>query len=129
MTDDDLLIQLRSVALGLPGVSEKISQHCPAFYVRKRAFGRFHSSDFAADGRPSLWCQAEPGVAADMAASDPDRFYQPEPSAGGVFSSWLGVFLDTEGEDVVVWAEIAAIVTDAYRQVAPKKLIAQLDES
>jgi predicted DNA-binding protein (MmcQ/YjbR family) len=35
---------------------------------------------------------------------------------------WLGVYLDVP----VDWAEIAEIVTEAYRMIAPKKLVAQL---
>lgn len=38
---------------------------------------------------------------------------------------WLGVRLDVEGVD---WTEIAELVEDAYRMVAPKKLVAELDE-
>jgi len=34
------------------------------------------------------------------------------------------VYLDVPGVD---WAEIAEIVADAYREVAPKRLAAQLD--
>jgi hypothetical protein len=48
-------------------------------------------------------------------------------SAKGTFSGWLGVFLDTSGENKVDWDEIAAILEDAFRHVAPKKLIAELD--
>jgi hypothetical protein len=48
-------------------------------------------------------------------------------SARGTFSEWLGVFLDTTGADRVDWDEIAAIVDDAYRQVAPRTLIAELE--
>jgi len=36
---------------------------------------------------------------------------------------WLGVYLDVP----VDWDEIADIVTDAYRVVAPPKLLAELD--
>jgi hypothetical protein len=35
------------------------------------------------------------------------------------------VYLDVPGLD---WDEIAEIVTDAYREVAPQKLVARLDE-
>jgi len=48
-------------------------------------------------------------------------------SASGVFSSWLGVYLDTTGKHAVDWSEIAAIVEDAFRMVAPKSLVAELD--
>ncbi|MCW2885336.1 MAG: MmcQ/YjbR family DNA-binding protein [Streptosporangiaceae bacterium] len=48
-------------------------------------------------------------------------------SAGGTFSGWLGVFLDMPGEHSVDWDEIAALLEEAYRTVAPKQLIAELD--
>ena len=53
--------------------------------------------------------------------SDPQRFFRP-PYVGG--RGWLGVYLDVPGVD---WDEIAEIVADAYREVAPKRLTAQLD--
>jgi hypothetical protein len=37
---------------------------------------------------------------------------------------WLGVYLDV-GE--VDWGEVADLVEDAYRTVAPGRLLAQLD--
>ncbi len=48
-------------------------------------------------------------------------------SAKGTFSGWLGVFLDTSGESKVDWNEVAAIIEDAFLNVAPKTLIAELD--
>lgn len=38
---------------------------------------------------------------------------------------WLGVYLDVPGVD---WDEIAEIVAEAYRTVAPKKLAAQVGD-
>jgi hypothetical protein len=38
------------------------------------------------------------------------------------------VFLDTLGENNGDWAEVTAIVEDAYRCVAPNQLIAELDK-
>jgi len=49
-------------------------------------------------------------------------------SASGVFANWLGVFLDTDGDDRVDWDEIADIVKDAFRMVASKTLIRELDD-
>jgi len=46
-----------------------------------------------------------------------------------VFSGWLGVYLDTSGTHKVDWGEVAAIVEDAYRHVAPKTLIDELDNT
>jgi predicted DNA-binding protein (MmcQ/YjbR family) len=37
---------------------------------------------------------------------------------------WLGVYLDVP----VDWDEVAELVTDAYRAVAPRRLVAQLED-
>jgi hypothetical protein len=55
-----------------------------------------------------------------LVASDPERFFVP-PYVG--HRGWLGVYLDVP----VDWDEIAGIVEDAYRMVAPKRLLAELD--
>lgn len=88
---------------------------------------RFHDADFGTDDRVALWCPAPPGVAEELSGADPARFFQPTPSAGGVFANWLGVYLDTTGAEAVDWEEIAAIVEEAYRLVAPKRMVAELD--
>jgi hypothetical protein len=67
-------------------------------------------------------------VPADLTASEPERFFHPTPSASGVFANWLGVYLDTDGDDRVDWDEIAGILEDAFRTVAPKTLIRELDD-
>jgi hypothetical protein len=60
--------------------------------------------------------------------TDPDRFFVPTPSSSGVFRDWIGVYLDTGDEAAEDRAEIAAIIEDAFRIAAPKRLIAQLDQ-
>jgi hypothetical protein len=69
-----------------------------------------------------FWCAAPPGVQQELIETEPERFYRP-PYVGG--RGWLGVYLDVPDID---WAEIAAIVTDAYRVVAPPTLVARLDQ-
>jgi hypothetical protein len=49
-------------------------------------------------------------------------------TASGVFSGWLGVYLDTAGQHTVDWQEIAAVLEDAYRHVAPESLVADLND-
>jgi hypothetical protein len=66
-------------------------------------------------------------VPTDLNASEPDRFFHPTRSASGVFATWLGVYLDTDGDDRVDWDEIIRIVEDAFRTVAPKTLLDELD--
>src|SRR5918993_153728 len=125
--EGDELDQVRRIALALPGVTERTSHGEPCFFVQgKRPLCYFHDNH-RGDGRISLWCPAPPGVPADLTASEPDRFFHPTPSTSGVFATWLGVYLDTDGYDPVAWDEIAGIVEDAFRTVAPKTLTDELD--
>jgi hypothetical protein len=118
MTDEDPLPRLRALCLGLPQVTEKISHGEPTWFAQ-RSFVMY--ADHHHDDRLGFWCAAPPGAQEEMVASDPQRFFRP-PYVGG--RGWLGVYLDVDGVD---WDEIGEIVTDAYRQVAPKKLLALLD--
>lgn len=121
------LARVRDIALVLPDVSERMSHGAPCFFVRdNRPLCYFHDNH-RSDGRISLWCPAPPGVPAELVGAEPERFFEPTPSASGTFSSWLGVYLDGSGDHTVDWGEVAAIVEDAYRLAAPKELIAKLD--
>ncbi len=104
------LDRVRGIALALPGVSERLSHGAPCFFVRV-----------------SLWCPAPPGVPEELASAEPERFFRPPVSARGTFSGWLGIFLDLPGRSSVDWNEIAAIIEEAYRLVASRQLIAELD--
>jgi hypothetical protein len=117
---DSALRRVRSAALGLPETSERLSHGAPTFFVRdKTSFVMFHD-DHHGDGRLAIWCAAPPGVQEVMVEAEPDRFFRP-PYVG--HRGWLGVRLDVDPD----WDEIAAVVEDAFRAVAPKRLIAQLD--
>lgn len=123
------LDRVREIALALPEVNERVSHGAPSFFVRdKRPICYFHDDNFASDGRISLWCPAPPGAQEELVAADSQRFFAPTPSASGVFRDWIGAFLDPSEGDKVDWDEIAAIVEDAFRLVAPKQLIAELDD-
>jgi hypothetical protein len=118
--------RVRRIALALPEVNERFSHGEPCFFVRdKRPLCYFHD-DHNGDGRISLWCPAPPGVQEEMVAAAPDRFFKPPASARGVFSDWLGVYLDLSGESRTDWKEVAAIVNEAYRIVAPRHLVAKV---
>jgi hypothetical protein len=123
----DQLRHVRAIALALPGVSERVSHGEPCFFIQdKRPLCYFHDKH-RGDGRISLWCPAPPGVPGELTTSEPRRFFEPMPSASGVFAGWLGVYLDTDGDDRVDWNEVAGIIEEAFRTTAPKSLIAQLD--
>lgn len=121
------LARVRKIVLALPEVNERVSHGAVCFFVRdKRPLCYFHD-DHRGDGRISMWCPAPPGVQEELVGSEPERFFEPAPSAKGAFSTWLGVYLDTRGPNAVDWNEVAEVVKDAYRRVAPKSLVAELD--
>ena len=121
------LDRVRAIALALPEVTERLSHGAPCFFVRDRRPICYFHDDVAGDGRMSIWCPAPAGVQDELVTTDPERFFAPTPSASGVFGNWIGVYLDTTGCAVPDWREIAAIIDDAYRCSAPKRLVAQLD--
>ncbi|MGW0199543.1 MmcQ/YjbR family DNA-binding protein [Nonomuraea sp. NPDC003201] len=114
----DALERLRALCLALPEVTERPSHGEPTWFVRgKKTFVMF--ADHHHDDRLAFWCAAPPGVQGELVAEDPDRFFRP-PYVG--HRGWLGVYLDVE----VDWTEVAEIVADAYRRIAPKSLIARM---
>src|SRR5215213_4770592 len=94
----DPLETLRRLCLALPEVTERLRHD---------------------DDRLAFWCAAPPGAQQILVAADPERFFVP-PYVGQ--RGWLGVWLDVP----VDWDEIADLVADAYRTVAPKRLAASL---
>jgi hypothetical protein len=120
---DDLAERLRAICLTLPEVNERPSHGAPAFFVRdKKSFLTLWASGHHDDDFPHLWCAAPPGAQAELVSGAPDRFFRP-PYVGG--RGWIGVRLDGD----IDWAEIAELCEDAYRAVAPAKLVAVLDAS
>ncbi|MEV5409021.1 MmcQ/YjbR family DNA-binding protein [Thermopolyspora sp. NPDC052614] len=115
----DPLETLRRLCRALPETTERLSHGEPTWFIRdKKTFVTF--ADHHHDDRVAFWCAAPPGAQEALVASAPDRFFRP-PYVG--HRGWLGVYLDVP----VDWAEIEEIVTDAYRTVAPKTLVARLD--
>ena len=104
-----------------PEVTERPSHGAPTFFVRDRtAFltlwpDGHHDHDF-----PHLWCAAPPGAQEELTAAAPGRIFRP-PYVG--HRGWIGVRLDGD----VDWAEVGELCEDAYRTVAPKRLVARLD--
>lgn len=112
------LRMVRTAALRWPETSERVSHGGPAFFIAdKRCFVMF-LDDHHQDGRLAIWCAAPDGVQVEMVEVEPDRFFRP-PYVG--HRGWLGVQLLG-----VTQPELEAIVLDAYRQVAPKRLLDQL---
>lgn len=113
----DPLPRLRALCTALPEVTERLSHGEPTWFVR-RVFCTY--ANLHHDDRVGFWCAAPPGAQQELVAAHPDRFFRP-PYVGG--RGWLGVWLDVP----VDWTEIAEIVTDAYREIAPRRLVALLE--
>src|SRR5687767_1279202 len=116
------LDRVRRICMGFPEVTERLSHGAPTWFVRdKSVFVQFWNRGHHGDTFPHLWCAAPPGVQGELVETEPERFFRP-PYVGG--RGWLGVRMDVELD----WDEVAAIVTDAYRLVAPRKCVALLEE-
>ncbi|MGH8979604.1 MAG: MmcQ/YjbR family DNA-binding protein [Acidimicrobiales bacterium] len=113
--------RVRAICTALPEVEERQSHGAPAFFACKQFVMLWpdghHDHRFA-----HLWCAAPPGAQDEVVAGEPDRFFRP-PYVGG--RGWIGVRLDRD----VDWDEIRAICIDAYRTVAPRRLLALMSAS
>lgn len=114
------LERLRRLCLSLPETSERLSHGEPTWFIQgKKTFVTY--ADHHHDDRVSFWCAAPDGAQEILIGTDPERFFRP-PYVG--HRGWLGVRLDVPGID---WDQIADLITDAWRTVAPKRLLARLD--
>ena len=115
---DSTIARLRWLCLALPEVTERLSHGEATWFVgNRRSF--LTTADHHHDDRVAFWCAAPDGVQEALVATAPERFFRP-PYVG--HRGWLGVWLDVAQD----WDEIAALVADAYRGVAPARLIARL---
>lgn len=103
----------------LPEANERMSHGEPTWFAgRGRVFAMLdnhhHDSPHLA-----VWLPQPPDAQEVLIAADPERFFRP-PYVG--VKGWVGVVLDTKPD----WGMVEALVTEAYRHVAAKKLLARL---
>jgi predicted DNA-binding protein (MmcQ/YjbR family) len=110
--------RVRAICLAFPEATEKPTHGAAGFFVRKQ-FAMLWPTGHHDREFPHLWCAAEPGAQEALVATS-DRYFRP-PYVG--HRGWVGVHLDGE----VDWDEIAELLEDAYRVIAPPRLVAQLD--
>ena len=111
---------LRRLTAGFPEVSERVSHGSVTFFVREKRVMVYLTDDHHGDGRLALVCPAPPGVQDEVLRADPERFFRP---AYVGHRGWIGLRLDVEPD----WDEVAGLLDEAYRQVAPVTLVRRLD--
>jgi predicted DNA-binding protein (MmcQ/YjbR family) len=117
MGESDAIERVRGVCRALPEVEEKpFGGHtAPSFRVRDKLFV------MTSEDGGSMTFKAGPGVQDELVAAAPDRFFVP-PYVGA--KGWVGARLDTDQD----WDELAELMEDSYRMIAPKRLVAKLDQ-
>jgi predicted DNA-binding protein (MmcQ/YjbR family) len=114
---NELLDQLRNICLALPEAVEQETWGHPTFRVREKIFTTFGIADEAGETTTSM--KAPAGEQEVLLATGEPFFYPKYVGSKG----WIGVRLDAATD----WQEIAELVEDSYREIAPKRLITQLD--
>ena len=112
------LAKVKAICDRLPEVDVRTGQH-HTFLVRNKKFA-YYLIDHHGDGRVSIQCKAERGLNATLVETSPDRFFLPPYLA---HHGWIGLYVDEEQVD---WDELEALLVDAYRLAAPKRLAALL---
>jgi len=117
------LVQLRKICLALPAATEVEAWGTSTFRCGKIFAMYSDAKDVQhSGGRPGVWLKAAPGNQELMIRDRPDRFFVP-PYVGPV--GWIGVRLDRR----VSWKEVALLVEESWRLIAPKKLLKAYDAS
>lgn len=109
----DPLQALRDIALGFPEATERETWGHPTFRVRDKIFVSYGTDD---DGRPVATMKAAPGEQESLLAEG-DPFFMPKYVGS---KGWIGVRLGPDSD----WREIAELVADSYREIAPRSLSA-----
>ena len=115
----DISAAVREICLSFPESEEVMSHGSPDFrIIGGRTFATY-AVNHHGDGHLALWLRMPPGAQSLYTDAEPEFFYVP-PYVGP--SGWLGVDLD-QG---LSWLRISDLVREAYQQVAPKRLLADL---
>jgi predicted DNA-binding protein (MmcQ/YjbR family) len=119
--EDRRLVRLTEICAALPETEREFTGQHAMFRVRNKVFAYF-LEDHHGDGIVAVAFKAHTGQNQALIDGDPERFYMP--SYVGP-RGWAGLRLDTPKID---WNEVAELVSESYRLIAPKRLAARLDE-
>jgi hypothetical protein len=113
----DLVERVRAICARFPEVTERPSHGAPSFFVG-RQFAVVWADGHHDQHFPHLWFAAPPGAQEELLQAS-DAFFRP-PYVGP--RGWVGLRVD-DGTD---WKEVEELLEDAYRTVAPARLLARL---
>ena len=114
----DQIERVRRICLALPGTWEKISHGEPTWFVGKKVFAMF-SNNHHGDGHISVTVPAAIGIQEMLIKKSPKKFYRP-PYVG--VRGWIGIEVDRVSDK-----ELAQHVREAWKLIAPPKLLSQLN--
>ena len=120
--DGSPLARVRSQCLALPGTEQRESHGEPCWFAGGRKLFVM-AAQAHHDDRTAVWLAAPEGVQTAVVAAEPGRYFRP-PYVG--HRGWVGVYLDVDDID---WPHVEELVEDAWRCVAPKRLLAEHDAS
>ncbi len=123
MIDNDLpaevLAAAPAVCLGFPQAEERETWGHPTFRVRDKIFAAFGIDEQSE--RATMAMKAPPGEQELLLATG-EPFFSPKYVGA---NAWIGLWVGPDTD----WEEVAELVEDSYRMIAPKRLSAQLDDT
>jgi predicted DNA-binding protein (MmcQ/YjbR family) len=111
--------RIRDVCLELPVVVAKDVRQHTKFTVKTKAFCYF-LVDHHGDGMLGVVVKTRDGENEQMVRNDPQRFYSPAYVGP---KGWVGIRVDV---NPVPWENVATLVEDSYRLVAPRSLVRRI---
>jgi hypothetical protein len=121
MTD---LERIRRICVHFPEAEEGTLQHRPLFHVRRRRFAILNDEGLPYRKRwegfgPSLHFLTDP---VQRISLQEDSRFKASPHHG--FRGWMALDLRSDQLD---WSEVARLLASAYRAVAGRELVAEMD--
>ena len=110
--------RVRKICLALPGTWEKISHGEPTWFVGKKVFAMF-SNNHHGDGHVAVTVPSAIGIQEMLIKKSAKTFYRP-PYVG--VRGWVGIEVSRVRDK-----ELAQHLQEAWKLIAPRKLVSEFD--
>lgn len=114
VSPEEQIERVRRICIALPETIEKLSHGEPTFFVKKKVYAMI-ANNHHNDGHVAAWIPIPPGLKPMLMKKSPKKYYNP-PYVG--VKGWIGVELAQVSDQ-----ELAAHLLDAWRLIAPSKLV------